>query len=432
MCTIEKRRTTTEPYRIINLVLQLFYLLAHLLFTLKLLRVRQSTPVWSWFFLVSVSIWLWVSGRFAESIVYIFLPANNAAYIFAANYQFIGITAAASTYFIWSLYLAGHDHAADNKAIQALLILYPLAVCTVVFTNDCHHLFYTKLIMGQRVGHGPLFLPAMLSGYLLMFAGYLISAADIIRKGEQAARKLLLFSTFPFLPAIAIAGRSISGVDRLDFTPIVMGISYLCLYLVVFKYNDVNIIPASMEAVVEQTAHPIGIFNWDTKSFTYLNTIARQQYTAALQAVAAVLPIQEGEMEGVFAGMPLKAYVTPMPASGEFLLTAIDLTELSQQLAALKKKIAELEQLSLELEEENRNIDAYLDTHCRTAGLQDKKDLIDEIYRHISDAFAKLEANLKAADERPEACELPLRENLRVAEVCIKEIRAAVARLSEG
>ena len=84
-----------EGYRIANFVLQLAYLLAHVVFTVKILRVRRDTPVWTWFFLFSVSMWLWVSGRFAESVVYLFLPADNAAYVFAANYQYIGITLAA-------------------------------------------------------------------------------------------------------------------------------------------------------------------------------------------------------------------------------------------------------------------------------------------------------------------------------------------------
>ena len=71
-----------EGYRIANFILQLTYLLAHIALTVKILQVKRDTPVWTWFFLFSVSMWLWVSGRFAESIVYLFLPGDNDAYHF--------------------------------------------------------------------------------------------------------------------------------------------------------------------------------------------------------------------------------------------------------------------------------------------------------------------------------------------------------------
>ena len=44
-----------EGYRIANFVLQLVYLLAQVVFTVKILRVKRDTPVWTWFFLFSVS-----------------------------------------------------------------------------------------------------------------------------------------------------------------------------------------------------------------------------------------------------------------------------------------------------------------------------------------------------------------------------------------
>ncbi len=415
-----------EPFRIANFVLQLCYLFAHLLFTVKTLRVRRATPVWTWFFLFSVSMWLWVSGRFVESVVYLFFPADNEAYVFAANYQYIGITMAASTYFIWNLYLAGRDRLAGNRLLRALLFLYPVAVCTVVFTNGWHHLFYTKLVMGQRVAHGPLFMPSVLSGYLLMLAGYLISMTDIIRKRDQVARKLLLFSTFPLLPAAAIAVRSISGIDRFDYTPIVMGIAYLCLYLVVFRYNDAGIVPASMRSAVEQTMHPIGIYDPAQKKYTYENRIAHEQYSQQLSAIAYALP-GEGDLDREF----LHVSVVPLPESGEILVTVTDTTELSQQIEKLQDTISELRRVSLALEEENRNIDAYLDTLYHAEGLESKRAMIDEIYSQIAAAFAVLKDNLTAAREAPESAEKPLRDSMLTAENCMVSIRAAVARLRE-
>lgn len=69
-----------QGFRIVNLIMQSAYLIGHALFIVMLYRKRQPTPVWRWFFLAAIAMWLWVSGRFMESIVYLFFPTNNDAY----------------------------------------------------------------------------------------------------------------------------------------------------------------------------------------------------------------------------------------------------------------------------------------------------------------------------------------------------------------
>ena len=113
---------------------------------------------------------------------------------------------------------------------------------------------------------------------------------DIVRRREQVARKLLLFSTFPFLPAIAVAVRSFSGIDRFDYTPVVMGAAFVCLYLMVFRYNDTGIIPASMKEAVEQTSRPIWIYDPARKECSYENRSAREQYADAFGSLLPDIP----------------------------------------------------------------------------------------------------------------------------------------------
>ena len=159
-----------ELYRIINFIIQSAYLIAHLVFIIALYRRRQSTPVWFWFFGFCIAAWVWVSGRFLETIVYLFFPTNNAFYQFAANYQYIGNTTAAAAYLLWVMYLSGQDRPASSKWFQALVFACPVVICSLVFTNPWHHLIYTKLDMGQRVAHGALFLPCLLWSYLLLLS----------------------------------------------------------------------------------------------------------------------------------------------------------------------------------------------------------------------------------------------------------------------
>ena len=183
-----------ESYRIINFIMQTAYLAGHLLFILALVRRRQPTPVWRWFFWLCVTAWLWVSGRLMESVVYLWFPGNNEFYRFAANFQYLGNTTAASTYVIWTLYLAGRDRLASSGWFRALIFAGPAVICILVFTNPWHQLFYTKLDMGERVAHGPLFTPCVLWTYGLLLAGYVISIRFVLRTERDRARQIVMFS----------------------------------------------------------------------------------------------------------------------------------------------------------------------------------------------------------------------------------------------
>ena len=421
-----------EGYRIANFIMQSAYLVAHIVFMAFIFRSRRPTPIWRWFAAFSVSLWLWVSGRFLETVVYLFFPGNNSAYVFAANYQYIGVTAAAASYLTWNLYLTGKDALASNPLFRVFVFACPVVISTVAFTNGLHHLFYTKLVMGQTVGHGPLFAPCVLWGYGVLLAGYGVALTDILRRGGHKLKRLLLFSTFPLLPAAALLLRSLTKVDRLDYTPAVMTVSYICVYLVIFKYNYVNIIPASIETVIRQTAHPIAAYSSAAGGYVYMNTAAAGEYKSALEAAAGRVAQTREDFEGSFDGKELMVDVAPLEGEDGLLVTVTDTSELSRQLARLKAQIRELELLSGELEEESRNIDAYLDAMYRMPGIRDRQELISGIYALISRVFSEISENLRLAHDAPERGEAALEANLTLAESCIGEIRSAVASLREA
>lgn len=415
-----------------NFALQSSYLVVHLLFIFRLLRVRQPTPIWTWFFLFCVTTWLWVSGRFMETIVYLFLPTNNDAYVFAANYQYLGDTTAVAAYVIWNLHLAGHDRLASNRLFLVALFAYPAIVCILVFTNHWHHLIYTKLVMNQRVMHGPLFAPCLIGAYAILIAGYLVSLGSIVREGRDVGKKVLVFSVFPALPALAVLVRSLSGADRLDYTPIIMAASLWCLYLIVFGYGYVNIIPASIEAVLEQTSHPIGIYDTRRGVLTYSNRIASERYLSAGAELLSLLSRGQAPVEGVFDGRSLKVDLVPLPDGRSVLVTATDMTDIKRQRAQLDGQIRKLEELSRELEEENRNIDAYLGSLYQVDRLEQKQHLIAHTYRMIEHVFDSMESNLRAAKADRPASDRFLRENLRLAQTSMVVIRKTVAQLREA
>ena len=97
-----------------------------------------------------------------------------------------------------------------------------------------------------------------------------------------------MFSLFPVVPAIGLLVRSLSGVDRVDYTPIVMAVAMFSLYQIKFGYHYVNIISASVREVIEQTAHPISLYTPDRGVMTYLNRAARDRAGASVDMVSHI------------------------------------------------------------------------------------------------------------------------------------------------
>ena len=420
-----------QGFRIANLIMQSAYLIGHALFIVILYRKRQPTPVWRWFFLAAIAMWLWVSGRFMESIVYLFFPANNDAYVFAANFQYIGNTTAVVSYVIWIFHLSGHDRLASSFPLKAFLFSCPVVICTLVFTNQWHHLFYTKLVMGERVGHGPLFAPCLIWSYLILLSGYITSVQHVLRTGRDIVKKLFMFSMFPVVPAIGVLVRSLSGVDRVDYTPIIMAIAMFFLYKIIFGYHYVNIISASVREIIEQSTHPTCFFSPDKAAPTYMNRIARERYADVCSGMRSRIGNGKSVFVEEYDGEHWKIDVTPFPEGGAILAAGSNVSDIVREQQALSRQIAELESLRRTLEESNRNIDAYFESLCNTERLRDKQAMISETYAVIRQTLERVNENLLSAKGRPGEAEDALRENLALTRQCIAAIRQAVARLKE-
>ena len=421
-----------ESYRIINFIMQTAYLAGHLLFILALVRRRQPTPVWRWFFWLCVTAWLWVSGRLMESVVYLWFPGNNEFYRFAANFQYLGNTTAASTYVIWTLYLAGRDRLASSGWFRTLIFAGPAVICILVFTNPWHQLFYTKLDMGERVAHGPLFTPCVLWTYGLLLAGYVISIRFVLRTERDRARQIVMFSAFPLLPAFGVMIRSVTGIDRLDYTPGVMAAGIICLYLCVFSYRYINLESAPVREIIEQSAHPIGIYDPEKGEFSYLNRIADREYREAAEAFLPRLSAEADRFEGEFGGRHLSVESAPLTGSDAMLVTVTDTSDLAREQAGIEEQIRAQESVQAELDEAKRNIDAYLELLLSSEDLRRKQEMVAGTRAAVKRVYDRVAENLEAAGRDPQAADGPLQENIELTRECIASIRRTVADLREG
>ncbi len=273
-----------EIYRIINLIMHAIYLPLNLGFIILLFRNRQSSPIWKWFVTVVIGLWIMVSTRFMDSILYAFYP-DNRLYRFEVYLQLISTTIATAAFLLWNLYLAGKDNIADKKSFRAFVFSISAFVCVIVSTNSYTKLFYKQVEMGKEHIHGVLWIPCFLIVYGMLFAGWLISIKNILHEGSEKVKRIIIFSLYPFGPAIAGLVRSITKVDELDFTPVVMTVSVFCLYSIVFKNNYANIVPQSMKEALNYTESGLAVFSATDGTIEYCNKSSGKKYNDILAEI---------------------------------------------------------------------------------------------------------------------------------------------------
>ncbi|MBP5312488.1 MAG: hypothetical protein J6112_06620 [Clostridia bacterium] len=417
-----------EWYRIANLVMQAAYLPAHFILILQLIRKRQPTPIWRWFIVVVVGLWVMISGRLFETLAYLFLPVNGF-YVFAVYYQLVGTSFATSAYLIWNLYLAGHDRLSENRIFKTVMLALSGTVSLIICTNSFHHLFYEKLVMGEQVVHGKLFLPCLLIVYGTLFAGWLVSVVHIIRKEKEKIRRLVVFSLYPILPAAAALIRSITGVDTLDYMPIIMTVSIICLYLMVFRYRYVDIVSQSVENALENTRSALLVYDIAKGETVYKNK-ACELYTEAIPEIIQGLT---GKTEAVeqFGEKTLHISGSVLAETELVLITVNDISEIANERRMIENDIAEQSRMVAELEDKKRNIDAYLSTLYEIPHLREKQEMIVSAQEEINSAFRTIESDLCNAKDVDSDAETALLDGIRTAQTTMASVRTTVAALRE-
>lgn len=418
-----------ETVRIINFMLQSGFLMILAGVIIHLIKNQNPSPVYRWFIYLSVSLCCWVSGRFTETVLYLFFPGNNSAYVFAANYQYIGLLGAGTVYLIWNLYQAKPGAWLEKAWVKPAICSGTVVTVIIVFTNESHHLFYTKLVMGEQVGHGILFVPLMILGYSTMFLGYLLALSNIFRQKDHIPVKIILHTMTAVVPALAAVVRSWSKTDLFDYTPVVLGFSLYSLYLLLFRYRYINIVASSIDSIVEQTHHPIAVYNNRLMQYIYKNKAAQVGYTQQLEQLKPHIGTSS-RLDGTYQDKELRIDVSTLDQT-ERLLTITDVTHLSKEMEHISEQVSRLSYLNKKLEAQNANIDAYIDTLGTTEKFLEKQRFIHQVRETTDKVYQRIHKNLSKAESGGSSADALLLENIRLAEACISEIRKAVQSLKE-
>ena len=412
-----------ELFRIANIVMQALCVLLHLIFIIMLIRRRQPTPIWQWFTVVVAGLWIMVSGRLLESVAYIFIHVNSF-YVFAVYYQLVGTSFATSAFLIWNVYLARHEKLSESMIFKTAFMTVAGVISLIICTNDIHHLFYEKLVMGEQVVHGKLFMPCLLIVYGMLFAGWIISIVHIIRHGKDKMKRIIVFSLYPVLPAAAALIRSLTGIDELDYTPIVVAVSVFCMYLIVFRNKYVNLIPQSMENALKQTENAIVVYDKEKNEISYANQAALKFE----EIIPDILNENTDSYEKVSGDTVLRVHISDIDPS-KCIITLSDITPVSSQRKRLEEEIKETDEAILELEDRRKNIDAYLNALYTIPNLKEKQEMFETAEKNVDNALKTILVNMESASENVPECGQKLTYCSDTARDALYSVRAAVSRL---
>ncbi len=187
------------------------------------------------------------------------LVPDLATKIWVAKVQYLGIQAVAPALFVFALQLTGRQRWVTPGHLLLLTVI-PVATLVLVWTNELHHLVWSRIgleVHGRiRMGvytHDLWFMVQAVYAYLLA----LIATAWLIRVYTHTLRffrsqllVMLIALVVPWL-ANAVYILRIGPWPHLDLTPLAFNVTGLALAWGLFRFRLSEVVPVARETVFE-------------------------------------------------------------------------------------------------------------------------------------------------------------------------------------
>ncbi len=221
-----------------------------------------------------------------------FANPNLNAKIFWTQLSYLGIVFLPVCYFLFALTFSHKKNLISTKTIAFLLIV-PLIVLMLVFTNDKHHLIWTSVTLNSvyntvHYTHGVGFWVFYAYTQILLFLG-LYNLTSSIFKFKAYYKKqsgTLIIATFIPIIANLMHITNINPYPGFNWTPVSFVFTGLIIVLGIFRFNMFNIVPlartklfetlndgvivTNAEGFIEDCNSVVySIFNWQNKSIIH-------------------------------------------------------------------------------------------------------------------------------------------------------------------
>jgi PAS domain S-box-containing protein len=204
------------------------------------------------FLLWAISVW-----TFFTALEYAVL--DPFAKILFSKFQYIGISFAPSLFLIFALAYSRRE-AWLSKPLLIGLLGFPVITLLMAFTNDSHHLIWSKITSSSDAPgayliyeHGLWFWMHFAVTYIFM----LVSTVVIIRTAQTARfvfrRQAWMLAASVILPWLGnvVYVFNLSPIPGLDWTPLGFTVSGVLLGLAILGFDLFNIVPVARDAVLD-------------------------------------------------------------------------------------------------------------------------------------------------------------------------------------
>ena len=178
--------------------------------------------------------------------------------IFWAKLQYIGIVIVAWMMLIMVLQYTGHEKWASNQCV-AMLAIAPLSTLLLVWTDDAHHLIWSRTSLIEletfsilHVEHGPAFWLFIAYSYLCLFVGIVLLALAYRRFPpvyHAQVSVMLVGALFPWLGNFLYVS-GLTPFPYLDLTPFAFTLTGLAATWGLFRFRFLDVVPIARDAVI--------------------------------------------------------------------------------------------------------------------------------------------------------------------------------------
>jgi PAS domain S-box-containing protein len=229
---------------------------------------KRSSSIYYYFTLLMFSVFFWCLGSGME-----FLSADMWVKISWIKISYIGVATAAPLWFLVVLEYGQYEKYLKPAYIGTLMLL-PLVIIILAFTNDLHGLIWPSITPTSDVAgalliyaHGLGFWINIAYSFILIIVGLVILLRLLMKSPRTYHTQILILmlsGAIPLLFSILYNVDAI-GIPGLDITPFGLVISGLLIAVSIFKFSLLGIRPIAYETLFKTIKNGFMVFDTDDK-----------------------------------------------------------------------------------------------------------------------------------------------------------------------
>ena len=251
-------------YSILGIILLLFAF-GSISFALVSFR-RRISNMHTYFSLLLFSSFFWCLGSGME-----LLSWQAWMKIFWLQFSYFGATTAAPVWFLFVLSFGKYEKYLKPQFIASLMII-PVFILIMVFTNPWHHLLWPSITPVSNLPgsllifeYGPVYWTNIIYSFFLIIVGVSVLIHMLSLAPDNKRYKIYILILSGLIPIIfnLINNVGLIFVPGLDITPIGLVSGLLLIFIGVFKFNLLDIQDIAHNILIDNITSGIMVFNKD-------------------------------------------------------------------------------------------------------------------------------------------------------------------------